>query len=221
MGRDWRPFSAAALVTGAMVLVLVQLLNPVARSDAPGEMLGLVPGTTSSWPASSAFLALLAAALLVLGLPSVLSLVRCPRGRAPALVGSAVFGVGGAGVLSLATATLVRGAPGPAAGAAVTVASTLAASCLLCGLLLIAIGLSRSQAVAGWVPAAMVAFVTLQMLATTLPPGSGAGDALTVPPLLLLALACTGVATAATAPDGPDGRPGYAPVPGSISGTNV
>lgn len=235
MRRDWLPLSAASLVTGVMVLVLVQLLNPTGQGAGAVEMLGLVSVAPGRWLASGVLLAL-GSALLVLGLPSVISLFGRPlfgrrRGRAPAVAGAAVFAIGCVGVAGLATATLMfrslalalPDGPGRAAGGLpltrlvtvvvtdppVVTSAAFTVSCLLGGILLIAVGLSRSHAIAGWVPAALLCSVSLQMLDAVHPPGPGLTQVLVIAPLVLLALAFTGVATTATAAARPD-SPGYA-----------
>ena len=77
MRNVWVPASAALLVTGAMALVLASLLTPTGSSGS--ETLQLVRENDNRWLAVSAIY-FLAAAMLILGLPSVLVLVT-DRGR--------------------------------------------------------------------------------------------------------------------------------------------
>ena len=217
MRSEWVPVSAAALITGVMALVLGQMLNPAGAESSPAGQMLIAAEHPGRWLAM-AILYFGAAAAMVLGMPSVMTLFQGRRGRGVGMVGIAVFTVGCVGVGALAALMLMFRALALETLRADTVSATeiaLVTASLenrglsvtlgvwvygfLLGVLLIAIGLFRSRQVAMWVPMLLVAFLALQAAAPLLGEGTlgRVGSALG---LVLLAAGFTGVAVTAASP---------------------
>lgn len=96
---EWIPMSAAALITGAMTLVLGQLLNPGGSNESPLAVLEVAAESSGRWMAMSVLL-FVSAVMLILGLPSVLSL-STERARVLGLCAVAVFALGSVGVAAV------------------------------------------------------------------------------------------------------------------------
>ncbi len=201
MRTDWVPFSASALVIGAMSMVLGAVLNPIAGEGRGAAVLQAAGQSETRWLGMSVMY-FLASIFLTLGLPALLSLfVR--RGRGLGVVSVGVFAVGtiglsGFAMLMVFLRTLVsqgvlRGRNldilGDDVGLAVFLYGWIAGFYL--GVLLIGIALFVSRKTAVWVPALLVLFVAVLPLSSHL---GRVGSALQV---LALAVAFTGIAIAA------------------------
>src|SRR5512139_1325041 len=100
MRTDWVPYSASALVIGAMSMVLGAVLNPLSGSGRAAETLRVAGQEDGRW-LGMAVMYFLASVFLTLGLPSLLSLfVR--RGRSLGLVAVGVFSIGAIGLSGFA-----------------------------------------------------------------------------------------------------------------------
>lgn len=179
MRNDWVPASAALLVTGAMALALASLLTPTGSSGA--ETLHLVRENDNRWLAVAAIY-FLAAAMLIIGLPSVVTLVT---GRGwhvgwVAVVSLAIgfIGVAGYAMLLVFLRALVvtdairdRGINDVTeeAGLLVFLYGWIVAFYL--GELLLAGALLLSHSVPGWVPLLMLLHVLLLPLGMLVPDG--------------------------------------------------
>lgn len=210
------PVSAASLVTGAMALVLGQMLNPGGSESSPAGQLLVAAEYPGRWLAMSV-LFFGGAVALILGLPAVLTLFRGRRGRALGLVGMCVFTMGCVGVGGLASLMLlfraialesIRAEEVPVRELAFLTGSLQEQALVislgvwvygfLAGVLLIALALLRARAVRFWVPGLLLAFLALQVVMPFLGDGT-VGRVVSAVALLLLAAGLTGVATAAAA----------------------
>jgi len=201
MRNDWVPWSASALVIGAMSIVFGSLLNPADPGASSGETLRVVVEAGSRWVAM-AVMYTLASLMLTLGLPAILVLFE-RRGRRLGLTGLAVFAVGTIGTAGYAMllvffrALVVVGAVRGAAFDKVTEDKGLLVflngwiAGFYGGLLLLAVALFVARTVPRWVPALMLAFVVLLPFSSSL---GRVGMALEV---MGLAVAFTGIAMAA------------------------
>jgi hypothetical protein len=201
---EWLPISASALVTGVMALVLGALLNPTMQEQDPAATLGVVSQHGGRW-LGMAVLFFLASVALTLGLPAMLTLFT-RRGRVLGLLGVGIFSVGAIGTSGYAMLMVffralvendaVRPAPLEAVVGDVGLSVFLYTwvGCFYGGLFVIALALFRARKTALWVPALLLVY-----LATT-PMANQAGRVGMTMQLLLLAIAFTGVATAANAP---------------------
>lgn len=202
MRNDWVPASAALLVTGAMALALASLLTPTGSSG--GETLRLVRDNDHRWLAVSVIY-FLAAAMLMLGLPSVLTLLP-GRGRHVGMAGIVSLAVGVLGVAGYAMllvfframvvtdAVVDRSidAVSEETGLLVFVYAWVLAFYL--GELLLALALARARTVPRWVPPLLVLHVVLLPVSALLPDDLARGTT------LVLALALAGVGVRAAAP---------------------
>jgi hypothetical protein len=201
MRTDWVPFSASALVIGAMSMVLGAVLNPIAGEGRGAAVLRAAGQSETRWLGMSVMY-FLASIFLTLGLPALLSLfVR--RGRGLGVVSVGVFAVGtiglsGFAMLMVFLRTLVSQGVlttgnldnlGDDVGLALFLYGWIAGFYL--GVLLIGIALFRSRKTAVWVPALLVLFVAALPVSSQL---GRVGSALQV---LALAVAFTGIAVAA------------------------
>ena len=203
MRTDWVPLSASALVIGAMALVFGTLINPADAGSTPVQTLRVADEDGAQWLAM-AVMYLLGSVALTLGLPSVLTLFR-KRGHTLGLVGVAVFMVGAVGTCGFAMllvffrAMVVADAVKPGALDQVTDDPALTTFLLgwvvgfYAGVLLIAIALFVARSVPRWAPGLLVVFVALVPFSSQL---GRVGMAVQV---MALAIAFTGVATAAVA----------------------
>jgi hypothetical protein len=202
MRNDWVPASAALLVTGAMALALASLLTPTGSSGS--ETLQLVRDNDHRWLAVSAIY-FLAAAMMMLGLPSVLMLLP-GRGRHLGMAGVVSLAVGVLGIagyamllvffraLVVTDAVLDRSidAVSEEAGLRVFLYGWIVAFYL--GELLLAAALLRARTVPRWVPVLMLLHVALLPLSGVLPDGVARAT------ILVLALALAGVGIRAASP---------------------
>jgi hypothetical protein len=205
MRTDWVPLSASALVIGAMSLVFGAMLNPADAGATTAETFRVVDQESARWLAM-AVMYFLGSVALTLGLPAVLTLFE-RRGRKLGLLGVAVFAVGAIGTCgyamlmvffrALVVAQAVRG------GQLDDVTSDRGLSLFLeswiagfyGGILLLAIGLLVARSVPRWVPALLIVFVAM------LPFASNLGRIGMAVQVLALAVAFTGIATAAVSGD--------------------
>lgn len=210
MRSEWVPVSASALVTGAMALVLAQMLNPSGSNESPATVLAVAGNSSGRWLAMSV-LFFGAAVGLVLGMPSVLSLfsgIGERRGRVPAMIGVGVFTVGAIGLAGLAALMLMfralslNEAADPAlignvvADRGLSVMLGIWVYSFLGGVLLIAFALFRSARTPVWVPGLLVAFLAIQLVTPS------AGRVMAAIGLMAFAAGLTGIAISATS----DGR---------------
>lgn len=212
MRSEWVPVSAAALVVGVMALVLGQMLNPGGSDSSPTAQMVVAAEYPGRWLAMS-ILYFSGAAALVLGMPSVMTLFEERRGRGLGMTGIAVFtvgcvGVGGLSALMLmfrALAVETLKAEQVAAREINLVTASLEEPALVItlsvwvygfvlGVLLIALALFRTRAVAAWVPGLLAAFVAVQVVLPVLGDGTTSRVAAAVG-LILLAGGFTGMAT--------------------------
>lgn len=213
MRSEWVPFSAGALVTGVMALVLAQMLNPAGSDQSPTAQLVVAADSDGRWLAMS-LLYFAASAAMILGMPSVLTLFT-GRGRALGLLGVIVFSVGCLGVAGLSALMLmfralaIEAATRPDndvlvefVGDSLTnlglqVSLAVWVYGFLVGVLLIALGLFRARLTPVWVPMLLLAFLGMQVVLQAF---DDAGKVLAAIGLLLLAAGFTGIATHVTAP---------------------
>jgi hypothetical protein len=203
MRGDWVPFSASALVVGAMSLVFGALLNPSSNGQSAVETLNVVEQDGGRWLAM-AVMFFFASLALTLGLPSVLTLFE-RRGRGLAVTGLSIFLVGAIGTCGYAVlmvffrAMVVADAIKVDAVTMVSKDPTLLWFTYLWigsfygGLLVVAIALFVARTAPRWIPVTMVVFVAVLPLSSHL---GRVGSALQV---MCLAVACTGIAMAAVA----------------------
>jgi hypothetical protein len=220
MRSEWVPLSAAALVTGAMALVLGQMLNPAGAGVSAAERMVVAADSPGRWLAMSV-LYFGAAVGLVLGMPAVTALFHERRGRGVGVTGIVIFTVGCVGVGGMAAVMLIFRALALQMTASerlvadeirlVTVALEEPGLAItldvwrygfLLGVLLIALGLFRGKRVGSWIPALLAAFLVLQLAGPLLGDGTPARLAAAVG-LLLLAGGFTGMATNAASPRSP------------------
>lgn len=203
------PASASALIVGAMALVFAQVLNPAtARNQSLIAMLEVAGDRPDRWLAMGV-LFFLGAAGLTLGLPCVLSLFTRRRGQRLGFAAVGVLCLGCIGLAGYSAAMLMlralalSGDLTPRQLNGILDDTGLAgmlgfwAYGFLLGVLLVAVALFRAQATAGWVPALLVAFLALQLLATE------GGRVFTAVGLIALAAGMTGIAMTATGLDRP------------------
>lgn len=217
MRSEWVPVSAAALVTGVMALVLAQMLNPAGSDSSPAGQMLVAAEYPGRWLAMSV-LFFGAAAMMVLGMPAVMTLFQERRGRGLGITGVAVFtfgcvGVGGLASLMLMfralalqmsmTETMGTAEIGLVTDAlkepGLTISLNVWVYGFLLGVLLIALGLFRGRAVPAWVPWLLIAFLALQLLQPFLGGGTASRIGAAIG-LILLAGGFTGMATSAASP---------------------
>ncbi len=221
MRSTWVPLSASALITGAMALVLAQMLNPSGSNESPAAVLAIAGDSSGRWLAMSV-LFFGGAVGLVLGVPCVLSLFT-GKGRGLAMLAVGVFCVGAIGVgglsalmlmlraLSLNEAVQPRLIADVLEDPGLTLMIRVWVYSFLAGVLLIAVALFRSRRTPVWVPGLLVAFLVVQ-LATP-----GAGRVVAVIGLMTFAAGLTGIATTAAQ----QGRHDVRAQSGSTRGTNA
>ena len=96
--HDWLPVSAAALVTGAMALLLASVLTQ--NGETAADTLLIVEEASGRW-LGGALMYFLASVGLVLGLPSIIVLVRGP-GRRTTMAACSVLAIGYVGTAAYA-----------------------------------------------------------------------------------------------------------------------
>ncbi len=203
MRSDWVPLSASALVIGAMALVMGTLLNPAHAGASGAETLRVVNEASGRWLAMSVMY-VIASFSLTLGLPTVLTLFE-RRGRTLGMIAVATFAIGAIGTSgyamllvffrALVSANALRGAaldrvtddPG------LKIFLDAWVACFYGGILLLAIALLMARVAPRWIPVLLVLFVVAMPFASHL------GRVATALQVLALAVAFTGIATAAVA----------------------
>jgi hypothetical protein len=200
-----------------MALVLGQMLNPGGSESSPAGQMLVAAEFPGRWLAMSV-LYFSGAALLILGMPAVMTLFQERRGRGLGITGVTVFTFGCVGVGGLASLMLMFRALALEFVSAQTLAdeeiSLVTASLddpglaislnvwvygFLAGVLLMALGLFRARAVPAWVPWLLVAFLAMQVVMPFLGHGTPSRIASAVG-LILLAGGFTGIATNAASP---------------------
>ncbi len=177
MRIDWVPFSASALVAGATALSVGAILMP--DSEGSEDLVRVVQEEGGLWMAV-AVLYFFASALLVIGLPCVLTLFE-RRGMRTGLTAMAVFTLGCVGIAGFAmvlafiralvleksvdTSNLDAVVAEP--GFAIFLYGWIAFFYL--GELLLAIALFRARSTPRWIPALLLAHVLLLPVNNLLP----------------------------------------------------
>ena len=205
MRYDWVPWSASALVVGAMSLVFGTLLNPQPASSSGAQTIRIVDQASGQYLAM-AVMFFFASLTLTLGLPAVLSVFE-RRGRRLGLLAVGVFTIGTVGTCGYAMlmvffrALVEIGALHRSELDKVTSDTGLSMFLFTWiagfygGVLLIAIALFLARSVPRWVPALMVGFVAVFPFASQL------GRVGMAAQVLALAVAFTGIAMAAVSGD--------------------
>jgi hypothetical protein len=206
MRTDWVPYSASALVIGAMSLVLGSVLNPADTGATTNELVRVVVNDSERWLAM-AVLYLFASFALILGLPCVLTLFG-GRGRKLGVFGVALMVVGAVGTCGYATLMLFFRALVLADAVKVGAMRTVVADpglrifltgwvvCFYGGVLVIAVALLFARTPPRWVPVLLVVFVAM------LPFGTFIGRIGVAAQVMGLAVAFTGIAMTAVSEDG-------------------
>lgn len=201
MRSDWLPYSAAALVIGAMSLVLGSLLNPLEAGASTAETLAVVGSAGARW-LGMAVMFFICSLALTLGLPAVLSLFN-ERGRRLGLFSVGVFAVGAIGtcgyaMLMVFLRALVRenvlragglSAMTHEAGLSVFVYGWVGG--FYAGAVLIAVALLLARKTPRWVPLLLLLFVAMTPFA------AGLGRVGQTVQVLAFAVAFTGIAISA------------------------
>jgi hypothetical protein len=201
MRTDWVPYSASALVIGAMSMVLGAVLSPLSGNQRAAETLRVAGQEDGRW-LGMAVMYFLASIFLTLGLPALLSLF-VNRGRGLGLLAVGVFSVGAIGLSGFAMLmvfirTLVIGDLLKSTGLD-RMSDDVGLSIFLygwiggfyVGILLIAVALFVARKTPTWVAALLLLFVIAMPFVEHL---GRVGSALQV---MALAVAFTGIATAA------------------------
>jgi hypothetical protein len=201
MRTDWVPYSASALVIGAMSMVLGAVLSPISGNQRAAETLRVAGQEDGRW-LGMAVMYFLASIFLTLGLPAMLSLF-VNRGRGLGLLAVGVFSVGAIGlsgfamlmvfIRTLVIEDLLKGTGldqmTDDVGLSIFLYGWLAG--FYVGILLIAVALFVARKTPAWVAALLLLFVIAVPFVEYL---GRVGSALQV---MALAVAFTGVATAA------------------------
>jgi len=206
MRPEWLPYSAAALVTGALTFMLSQLLVPTLSGMSAAELLWHAERQGGTW-LTMGMLWALSSAGFILGAPCIPTLFG-RRGRSSGWLGAVLFTVGAVGlsglaVLALAIRALVTNDVAPQVATSVlddaglVVLGRVWVGAFFTGLLLIAFGLVQARTAAAWIPAMLLVFVTLAVL----PVDIGVVRSVAY---LALAAACTGIAVTAVTPERDD-----------------
>jgi hypothetical protein len=179
MRIDWLPYSAAALVLGATALAVGALLLP--SSNEAATTLQMAADDGGRWLAV-AVLYFLAAVMLTLGMPSVVTLFLARGGRF-GLTAIGVFTIGCVGIAGFAMllaffrALAVSDALKPDSLSDVSTETGLTVflfgwiGAFYLGELLLAIALLRAGTTAVWIPAVLILHVALFPVASVLPDG--------------------------------------------------
>lgn len=180
---DWLPVSAAALVTGAMALLLATVLTQDGATAQ--DTLQIVESASGRW-LGGALMYFLASVGLVLGLPSIIVLVR-GRGRRTAMAACVVLAVGYVGTAGFAAllvflrALVVTDSVDAAALADVSEEAGLLTfiaiwvGAFYIGEVLLALGLLRagSEVIARWVPVVLLGHVVVSLASSAAPSWMG------------------------------------------------
>jgi hypothetical protein len=206
MRTDWIPYSASALVIGAMSLVLGSVLNPADTGATTNEVARVVASDSQRWLAM-AVLFLFASFALILGLPCVLTLFG-GRGGKLGVAGVALMVVGAVGTCGYATLmlffrslVLAHAVKLPAMHKVITDAGlriflTGWVACFYGGVLVIGVALLFARRTPRWVPVLLLVFVAM------LPFSSVIGRVGTAAQIMCLAVAFTGIAMTAVSEEG-------------------
>lgn len=201
MRSDLVPFSASALVVGAMCLVLGSALNPASGGEDAAQAVAVVLEGSGRW-LGMAVMYFLASVALTLGLPSILSVLP-GRGRMTGIVGVAVFSLGVIGTAAYAMlllffrAVVVEGAIAPEQMEAVVGDRGLIlflfgwVGAFYLGVLVLALAFFRARTTPLWSTGLLVVFVAMLPLSLTF------GRLAALAQVLVLAVAFTAVAIAA------------------------
>jgi hypothetical protein len=205
MRSDWLPYSASALVTGAMALVLGALLNPLAGHQDAAQALRVVDSSGGRW-LGMAVMFFLASITLTLGLPALWSLFH-DRGHRSGLLAISVFAVGAVGLSGYAMLLVfVRALVERDMITAVNIDVLAHDSGLkfflygwvggfYLGVLLVALALFLARRTSRWVPTLFLVYLALA------PFGSSLGRLGMTIQVLALALGLTAVAIKVNAPE--------------------
>ncbi len=176
MVANWVPWSAASLVSGAVLLVLGVLTLPL--GDDVTELMAALPANGPRWLMGASAL-ILASLGLTLGMPVIAWLLGA-KSRA-ALAGLWVWSMGTIGLAALGTMVLVLETVDSVVALDAQQAATLLSDpslayfayvvvgCFLLGELVVALSLARARVVDGWVPGLLVAHVLSTPLVMTWP----------------------------------------------------
>jgi hypothetical protein len=201
MRIDWVPYSASSLVLGATALSVGSLLLPSYAEAATTVQMAKAQGGV--WLAV-AVLYFVAAVMLTLGMPSILTLFHV-RGARFGLTAVGVFTASAAGtagfamLLMFARALVMNDAIPEATVMDVTHDTGLVGflyawiGAIVLGELLLALALLRAGATPRWIPALLLLHVALLPIAPYLPEFIGSGT----PLLLVVALSGLGIRAAA------------------------
>jgi len=177
--HDWLPVSAAALVTGAMALLLASVLTQ--NGETAADTLLIVEEASGRW-LGGALMYFLASVGLVLGLPSIIVLVR-GAGRRTTMAACSVLAIGYIGTATYAAmlvflrSLVVTDSVDAAALADVSDEAGLLAfiaiwiGAFYIGEVLLALALFRAgpEVIGRWVPAVLVAHVAVSIGASAAP----------------------------------------------------
>jgi hypothetical protein len=201
MRIDWVPYSAASLVLGASALAVGSLLLPSYAEAATTVQMTQSQGGV--WLAV-AVLYFVAAVMLTLGMPSILTLFNV-RGARFGLTAVGIFtasaaGTAGFAMLLMFVRALVMNDTIPDVTVMDVTQDTgltgflyVWIGTILLGELLLALALLRARAVPRWIPVLLLAHVTLLGLAPFLPDVIGSAS----PLLITVALSSLGIRAAA------------------------
>jgi len=197
---DWVPYSATSLVLGATALSVGSLLLPSYAEAATTVQMAESQG--GMWLAVSV-LYFVAAVMLILGMPSILTLFQV-RGARLGLVAVGIFTASAAGtagfamLLMFVRALVMNDAVPDATVLDVSQDTGLTGflyiwiATIVFGELLLALALLRAHASAGWIPALLLVHVALLPIAPYLPELIGSAS----PLLIVVALSGLGITAA-------------------------
>ena len=200
MRIDWVPYSATSLVIGATALAVGSLLLP---SYAEAAMTVQMAASQAGLWLGVAVLYFVAAIMLTLGMPSILTLFQV-RGARFGLTAVGVFTAGAAGtagfamLLMFVRALVMNDAIPDATVLDVSQDSGLTGfiyiwiAALVIGELLLALALLRARATPRWIPVLLLVHVALLALAPYLPDVIASGS----PLLIVVALSGIGIKAA-------------------------
>jgi Na+/citrate or Na+/malate symporter len=201
MRIDWVPYSAASLVIGATALAVGSLLLPSYAEAA--ITVQMTQSEAGLWLAVS-ILYFVAAIMLTLGMPSILTLFQA-RGARLGLTAVGIFAASAAGtagfamLLMFVRALVMNDAIPDATVLDVTQDTGLTGflyiwiGALVLGEMLLALALLRARAAPRWIPVLLLVHVALLAFAPYLPELIGSGS----PLLILVALSGIGIRAAA------------------------
>jgi hypothetical protein len=174
---EWVPWSAAALITGAMALVLSEFISPIDGDDM-AALLAVARENDGRWTAMSVLWSVSAAGF-VLGCPCIVMALQ-RRGRKLGYAGVTLFATGAVGLAGFAALSLVFRALA-LSGAdpdlvtevlddpSLLVVETIWVVGLVLGLAVIAVALLVGRTLPIWIPLVLLAFVAIQLLSDGIP----------------------------------------------------